>query len=246
MELIFRCKSENYRTLIYYFDSMPVFELPDEYVFPHPSLANPDGLLAVGGDLSVERLLLAYANGIFPWYVEGSDILWWSPNPRMVLFPDDLKVSASLKQTLRSGQYSVTFDQVFSQVIAQCALVKRAGQEGTWIVPEMRQAYIALHEAGFAHSVETWHGDRLVGGLYGVSLGRIFFGESMFHLRRDASKVALYHLVQRVKAWDFLLIDVQQETGHMQRLGARLINLETFLEILKKSLEFPTIKGNWC
>lgn len=225
---------------------MPVFELPDEHVFPHPSLANPDGLLAVGGDLSVERLLMAYANGIFPWYVEDSDILWWSPNPRMVLFPDKLKVSASLKQTLRSGRYSVTFDKAFPQVISKCALVKRSGQDDTWIVPEMQQAYLALHKAGFAHSVETWFGEKLVGGLYGVSLGHIFFGESMFYLRRDASKVALFHLVEQVKAWGFLLIDVQQETDHMKRLGAQLLNLDDFLNMIKKALAFPTIKGNWC
>lgn len=225
---------------------MPVFELPDDLIFPHPNLANSDGLLAIGGDLSVDRLLLAYANGIFPWYDEESPILWWSPNPRMVLFPDKLKISNSLKQVIKNEKFRVTFDQDFGAVISNCAGIRRAGQEGTWIVPEMREAYINLHEAGFAHSVEVWHEERLVGGLYGVSLGKIFFGESMFYLMRDASKVALFFLVEKLKSWEFHLIDSQQDTSHMRSLGCELIPLEKFLDLIKNALRYPTLQGKWC
>lgn len=225
---------------------MPVFELPDELIFPHPRLANSDGLLAIGGDLSVDRLLLAYANGIFPWFDEESPILWWSPNPRMVLLPDKLKISNSLKQVINKEKFMVTFDQDFGAVISNCAGMRRAGQEGTWIVPEMQEAYINLHEAGYAHSVEVWHDDRLVGGLYGVSLGKIFFGESMFHLMRDASKVALYFLVEKLKSWEFHLIDSQQDTPHMRSLGCELISMDKFLNLIKNALRYPTLQGKWC
>jgi len=212
---------------------MAVFELPQNLVFPHPRLANEDGLLAIGGDLSVDRLLLAYANGIFPWYTENSPVLWWSPDPRMVLFPDKFKISKSLMQVVRSGRYDITFDNSFEAVIRNCAETRRNDQEGTWIVPEMQEAYIELHAAGFAHSVETWHKGNLAGGLYGVSLGRMFFGESMFYNMRDASKVALYFLVERLKSWKFMAIDVQQDTSHLKSLGAETISLEKFLYLLK-------------
>jgi leucyl/phenylalanyl-tRNA---protein transferase len=225
---------------------MAVFELPQNLVFPHPRLANEDGLLAIGGDLSVDRLLLAYANGIFPWYTENSPVLWWSPDPRMVLFPDKFKISKSLMQVIRSERYNVTFDNDFEAVIRNCAEARRNDQEGTWIVPEMQEAYIELHAAGFAHSVETWHKGKLAGGLYGVSLGRMFFGESMFFNMRDASKVALYFLVERLKAWEFMAIDVQQDTTHLQSLGAASISLENFLDLLKNAIKHPTIKGKWC
>lgn len=224
---------------------MPVYHLTEKLIFPHPSLANDDGLLAIGGDLSVGRLLLAYANGIFPWYDEASPILWWSPNPRMVLYPDNLKVSESLHQSIRNKNTSVRFDTDFERVIKNCARVERPGQPGTWITPEMQTAYIELHRQGFAHSVETYYRDELVGGLYGVSLGRIFFGESMFHLRRDASKVALFHLVEKLKSWNFDLIDVQQDTPHLRKLGGQLLQLDDFLGVLQKSLKFPTRRGKW-
>lgn len=225
---------------------MAVFELPQDMVFPHPGLANEDGLLAVGGDLSLDRLLLAYANGIFPWYTEDSPILWWSPDPRMILFPDKFKISKSLMQIIRSKRFDVTFDKDFESVIRCCAAANRHDQDGTWIVPEMQKAYIELHAAGFAHSVEAWFDGRLAGGLYGVSLGRMFFGESMFFNKRDASKVALYFLVERLKSWKFMAIDVQQDTPHLKSLGAEAINLESFLELLKNALKHPTIKGKWC
>ncbi|MBE0639716.1 MAG: leucyl/phenylalanyl-tRNA--protein transferase [Bacteroidales bacterium] len=225
---------------------MPVFELSDELIFPHPKLAEKDGLLAYGGDLCVERLLLAYSNGIFPWYDEDSPIMWWSPNPRMVLFPEKIKISDSLSRTLRSEKFKVTFDHDFEQVIRRCAAVQRPGQHGTWIVPEMQEAYIRLYQAGFAHSAETWHEGKLVGGLYGVSLGRMFFGESMFHLMRDASKVALVHLVGQLTKWDFHLIDAQQDTEHMRSLGGELVSIDRFLELINNALQYPTIKGKWC
>lgn len=225
---------------------MPVFELSDELIFPHPKLAEKDGLLAYGGDLCVERLLLAYSNGIFPWYDEDSPIMWWSPNPRMVLFPEKLKISDSLSRTLRSDKFKVTFDHDFDHVIRRCAAVQRPGQHGTWIVPEMQEAYIRLHQAGFAHSVETWYEGKLVGGLYGVSLGRMFFGESMFHLVRDASKVALVHLAEQLTKWDFQLIDAQQDTEHMRSLGGELVSIDKFLEMINNALPYPTIKGKWC
>ena len=169
---------------------MPIFRLPREVVFPDPSLAEPDGLLAVGGDLSPERLLRAYAEGIFPWFNEGSPILWWSPDPRLVLFPDELHVSSSLARTLRRGRYRVTADQAFGRVIRACSWTERPGQDGTWITDEMIAAYEELHRLGFAHSFEAWSGETLAGGLYGVSLGGAFFGESMFSERADASKAA--------------------------------------------------------
>ncbi|OYT13007.1 MAG: leucyl/phenylalanyl-tRNA--protein transferase [Bacteroidetes bacterium 4572_114] len=224
---------------------MPVFELTNELVFPHPSQAEDDGLLAIGGDLSSDRLLLAYANGIFPWFNEGEPILWWSLNPRLVLFPEKLRVSKSLKQSIRNKKYAVTFDENFEGVIRQCAVAKRFGQQDTWICKEMIEAYIKLHREGFAHSVEIKFDDRLVGGLYGISLGRVFYGESMFFKMPDASKVALYYLVEKLKSWDFMVIDAQQDTPHMRSLGAETIPLDAFHEILTESTKHQTIRGNW-
>jgi leucyl/phenylalanyl-tRNA--protein transferase len=224
---------------------MPVYNLPDDLVFPHPSLADEDGLLAIGGDLSPDRLLLAYANGIFPWYGEGQPILWWSLNPRLVLFPNRLKVSKSMWQSIRSKKFEITFDRDFEKVIRNCAATKRPQQDGTWIGDGMIEAYIKLYELGFAHSVEATLKGQLVGGLYGVSLGRMFYGESMFANVNDASKVALYHLVEKLKTWNFLAIDAQQDTAHMRSLGAETIPLEDFLEMLNESSEFETMRGNW-
>lgn len=224
---------------------MPVYALTGKIIFPDPGLANGDGLLAVGGDLSPERLLLAYSNGIFPWYSVGDPILWWSPDPRMVLFPDKFKVSKSLKQTLRTKNFEVRFDTAFEEVIDNCSKVPRFGQGGTWITKEMKEAYIHLHRLGFAHSAETYFDGKLAGGLYGISLGKAFFGESMFYKERDASKIALYFLVEKLKGWDFLFLDAQVETAHLKRLGAENISRNTFLELLKKALQYPTIKNKW-
>ncbi len=217
----------------------------DRGYFPEPSHPVEEGLLAAGGTLSVEVLLEAYSKGIFPWYSEGSPVLWWSPDPRMVLFPERFKVSRSLSQTLRKGGFMVRMDTAFGDVIEQCARQTRPGQKGTWITGEMIQAYLGLHREGFAHSVEVFREDLLVGGLYGVSLGRTFFGESMFHLERDASKVALYHLVEFTKANGFDMIDTQQSTRHLRSLGAEEISREEFLGLLGKSLDHETLRGKW-
>lgn len=224
---------------------MPLFKLTDELIFPNPELSLKDGLLAVGGDLSIERLLLAYKNGIFPWYDDQSPILWWSPNPRMVLFPKKLKISKSLWQVIHQKKFEVKVDEDFSSVIKNCATAPRADQPGTWITNEMILAYINLHENGFAHSFEAYYDGQLVGGLYGVSLGRIFFGESMFHKMNDASKVALYYLTEKVKSWKFLLIDAQQDTPHMRRMGAKTIPRKDFLAFLDESSQYRTYKGKW-
>jgi leucyl/phenylalanyl-tRNA--protein transferase len=215
------------------------------YLFPDPETARPDGLLAAGGDLEPETLLEAYARGIFPWYSEGSPILWWSPDPRMLFFPGDLHISHSLRQTLRSGRYTCTFDEAFEEVIEACAHIPRKEGEGTWITPEMKEAYIRLHELGYAHSVETWYEGEMVGGLYGVSLGHAFFGESMFHRMRDASKTALWHLVQWCREKEFRFIDAQMPTEHLARLGARTVTRKDFLKLLKESLQYPTLRGKW-
>lgn len=224
---------------------MPIFRLVDDLVFPPPDYADPSGLLAVGGDLSSERLLEAYRAGIFPWYSDDQPILWWSPDPRFVLELDEFKLSRSLGKTLRRKVFQVTFDRVFDEVIAACASVPREGQSGTWITPEMQEAYVNLHGLGYAHSVETWFKGELVGGLYGVSLGKAFFGESMFHRKADASKVALAILVQKLKSWDFQFIDSQMTTDHMARLGAREVPRRIFLKRLKSALRHPTKRGKW-
>ena len=224
---------------------MPIFRLNKELSFPDPSYAEKEGVLAIGGDLSVDRLILAYANGIFPWPRKDAPILWWSPDPRMVLFPRNFIVSHSLRQLVRSGKYSYTIDKDFESVIRQCAMIPRKGQEDTWITDEMIEAYIILHEEGFAHSVETWFKGQLVGGLYGVSIGRAFFGESMFYQERDASKFAFYQLVKLLKHWNFELIDAQQDTSHLKSLGAINIPRKEFMEKLEQAIAHPTYKGNW-
>ena len=195
------------------------------------ALDEPNGLLAAGGDLSPERILTAYRAGIFPWFNEDDPILWWSPNPRMVLFPNELKISRSLKKTLRNKPYEVRVDSAFSQVMHACA-APRKDQLGTWIHPEMVKAYTTLHEMGFAHSIETWMDDELVGGLYGLALGKIFFGESMFSRQPDVSKIALVHLVEQLKNWGFGLIDCQVNTTHLASLGARDISRKEFSQKL--------------
>jgi len=223
---------------------MPVYRLPEAIVFPPAECAVGSGLLAVGGDLSPERLLAAYREGIFPWYAEGEPILWWSPDPRFVLFPGELRVSRSMRQFLQKGILRITFDHAFRGVIAACRK-PRPGQDGTWITEEMRKAYIALHDLGYAHSVEVWHEEKLAGGLYGVSLGRVFFGESMFSALENASKAALITLVSRLRELDFELIDCQVESAHLASLGARPLPRHEFCAFLKRSLRHETLRGNW-
>lgn len=212
---------------------MPLFELTNELVFPDVELAEPNGLLAVGGDLSVPRLMLAYRSGIFPWYGEEQPILWWSPNPRFVLFPDRLKVSKSLERVIKSGRFTVTVNRAFGAVIDNCRHIRRRGQESTWITPAMQQAYSNLHAAGHAHSVEVWRGDRLAGGLYGVVVGRCFCGESMFSLESDASKVALVHLVREPLPAGLEIVDCQVGTPHLGRMGAEEIPRAEFVRRLR-------------
>jgi leucyl/phenylalanyl-tRNA---protein transferase len=224
---------------------MPIFRLVEDPVFPPPNYADPSGLLAVGGDLSSERLLEAYRAGIFPWYSDDQPILWWSPDPRLVLELDDFKTSRSLHKILKKGIFEVTFDRAFEEVIRACASVPRGGQSGTWITDEMREAYIHLHGLGYAHSVESWFGGKLAGGLYGVSLGKAFFGESMFHLKSDASKVALATLVNKLRIWDFHFIDAQMTTEHMLNLGAKELPRRIFLKHLQSALRHPTKRGRW-
>lgn len=224
---------------------MPIFRLIEEPIFPPPDYADPSGLLAVGGDLSTERLLEAYRVGIFPWYSEDQPILWWSPDPRFVLYLEDFKVSRSLRKTLKKGVFRVTLDRAFEEVIDACAAIAREDQNGTWIVPEMKQAYVNLHGLGYAHSVETWFNGELAGGLYGVSLGKAFFGESMFHHKTDASKVALAVLVEKLKTWRFHFIDSQLATEHMLSLGAREVPRRLFLKQLGSALGQPTKRGKW-
>ncbi len=212
--------------------------------FPDPRRATPDGLLACGGDLSPERLLAAYESGVFPWY-ESGPILWFSPDPRMVLLPSQLRVSRSLRRSLGRTGVEVRFDTAFEAVIRACAETPRAGQSGTWITPEMIEAYCRLHSQGYAHSAEAWQGEELVGGLYGVSLGAAFFGESMFAWRDDASKMAFVQLVHRLNDWNFQLIDCQIYTEHLARFGAVLWPRTRFLAALEIALESPTRRGSW-
>lgn len=223
---------------------MPLFRLSDEIAFPPPELSEPDGLLAVGGDLSVDRLLMAYRMGIFPWYAQENPILWWSPDPRLVLFPDEFHLSRRLKRTLKQEKFTVTYDTAFESVIEGCA-GERKDPGGTWILPEMSSAYVNLHRAGFAHSVEVWRQEKLVGGLYGVSLGGCFFGESMFSRVSDASKVALSSLVSFARRADFDMIDCQVTSDHLLSLGARELTRWEFLQRLGASLKKATLKGMW-
>jgi leucyl/phenylalanyl-tRNA--protein transferase len=223
-----------------------IHRLGREVAFPDPARAEPDGLLAVGGDLSPERLLAAYAAGIFPWFDDRSPILWWSPDPRLVLEPAELHVSRSLARTLRRGTYRVTADEAFEEVIRRCAGRERPGQRGTWITAEMAEAYVRLHRLGFAHSFEAWEGDALAGGLYGVSLGAAFFGESMFADRRDASKVALARAVPWLRERGVSLVDCQVRTEHLVSLGAREVPRRAFLARLRRALEAPTLRGRWA
>lgn len=216
---------------------MPIFRLPEEIIFPDSQLAEPDGLLAVGGDLVPARILAAYQRGIFPWYSEGEPILWWYPAPRLVLFPENFHLPKRLARTIRKNIFDVRADTAFAQVIAACASIRQAAGEGTWITEEMRNAYISLHELGFAHSLESWHEGELVGGLYGVCLDRVFFGESMFSSRNDASKVALAALIHNAEHLNIRAVDCQMTTAHLLRFGSREISREEFDELLEQFIQ---------
>jgi leucyl/phenylalanyl-tRNA---protein transferase len=224
---------------------MPVYQLSENLIFPPPEHAEPDGLLAVGGDLQVERLLLAYRMGIFPWYDEDTPILWWSPDPRLMLAPKELRVSKRLERTIKQAPFKITLDEAFEDVIRGCAHIKRQHQKGTWILDEMIKAYCRLHREGYAHSVESWEDGNLVGGLYGVALGRVFFGESMFARVSDASKIAFVHLTRLLESWKFSLIDCQVTTSHLESFGAREVPRAKFLKMLQAALRYKTRQGKW-
>ena len=217
----------------------------DDFPSLDNALSEPNGLLCAGGDLTPPRLLQAYAKGIFPWYSPGEPILWWSPSPRMVLHPDEFRISHSLRKALRQKTYEVRLDTAFPSVIRACATMRRAGQAGTWITPEIQAAYVRLHELGYAHSVETWVNEQLVGGLYGIAIGKMFYGESMFAHVTDASKIALAHLVRYLDVRQFGLIDCQMNTAHLASLGAREIPRDTFIEQLRRLIEIPPQCGRW-
>jgi leucyl/phenylalanyl-tRNA--protein transferase len=226
---------------------MPVYLLTRDLVFPPPELAREDGLLAVGGDLSIPRLILAYRQGIFPWYNPGEPIFWWSPDPRLILKPSNLHVSRRLERIIRQGRLQVTLDLAFNEIIRACSETRIKKGEGTWLTPEMIEAYTKLHYLGKTHSVETWQRNRLVGGLYGVAIGRVFFGESMFTKVSDASKVAFVSLVRQLSEWDFAMIDCQVTTWHLLSLGAKEMPRSFFLERLKKLIDLPSKapNGKW-
>ncbi len=224
---------------------IPVLGPSDAFPPVEHALVDPDGLLAAGGGLSVERLVDAYAHGIFPWFNAGDPVLWWSPDPRMVLFERDLHISRSLERRLRKRDYRVTMDRSFGQVMRGCA-APRPHERGTWIVPAMMRAYERLHEAGVAHSIEVWIDEELAGGLYGVALGRMFFGESMFTRRTDASKIALVHLLTQLARWEFPLMDCQMSTSHLASLGARDIPRHEFTRIIAPLVVKPSVPGPWA
>jgi leucyl/phenylalanyl-tRNA--protein transferase len=215
--------------------------------FPPPEFARrePNGLLCAGGDLTPQRIVQAYINGIFPWYSPGEPILWWSPDPRMVLFPSEFKISRSLRKTLRKGDYEVRLDTRFRDVVQACASQARPGQPGTWITPEIQDAYVRLHELGYAHSVETWIDGRLAGGLYGIAIGKMFYGESMFARVTDASKIAIAHLARFLGEQGFGMIDCQMNTAHLASLGAREIPREDFIRVLQALAAIPPLCGLW-
>lgn len=231
--------------------NVPFWLEPKPVMFPPTNLAltEPNGLLAVGGDLTPEWLLQAYSNGIFPWFNPGEPILWWTPNPRSVLFIDSLKIKRSLRKTIQKLEWdeslTVTLDQNFSDVMQACATVPREGQDGTWISPEMLAAYQSLHQSGHAHSVEVWQDGQLVGGLYGIAIGKMFFGESMFSKVSDSSKIALVALAMQLKAWGFKLIDTQVETPHLNSLGACTISRVEFEELIQQQINQPFKPQKW-
>jgi leucyl/phenylalanyl-tRNA--protein transferase len=223
---------------------MPIFALNEQIIFPPVNLAERSGILAVGGDLSPERLIEAYRRGIFPWYSEGDPIIWWSPDPRFVLFPAETYISKTMRQVLRRKVFEVSFDRDFRAVMRGCQ-GPRKREKGTWITEEMMEAYIRLHESGIAHSIETWQNGELTGGLYGISLGRCFFGESMFTRVSNASKAAFITLSMRLRELGFVIIDCQVYTSHLESLGARHITRDEYIAILEEGLMYETIQGSW-
>ncbi len=224
---------------------MPLFRLSERVEFPPAGLARSDGLLCIGGDLSPQRLVLAYQNGIFPWFSNNEPILWWSPDPRLVLFPSEIRVSKSLKKKIRKSPFQVRLNTAFEQTIVACSQPRKENDKGTWLVDEMIEAYIELNQMGVAHSVETWHKNQLVGGLYGICMGRSFFGESMFSLESDASKIALVALAHYLSHHGFDLIDCQVTTDHLLTMGAVEISRNAFLDTLKHSLTGTTDPRLW-
>jgi leucyl/phenylalanyl-tRNA--protein transferase len=223
---------------------IPWLELGDPFPPVEEALRDPNGLLAAGGDLSTPRLLQAYERGIFPWFGDGDPVLWWSPDPRMVLATDEMRVTRSLRKTIRAGRFRITADTAFPSVMAACA-EPRPDQDGTWITSDVFDAYCTLASLGVAHSIEAWEGTTLVGGLYGVALGRMFFGESMFARRSDASKVALAHLVRQLRRWGFPLIDCQMSTSHLASLGARTVSRAEFLTVVRRCVSEPAVPAPW-
>jgi leucyl/phenylalanyl-tRNA--protein transferase len=224
---------------------MPVFQLTNDIIFPAPDFAEPDGLLAIGGDLSSPRLITAYRQGIFPWFSEGDPILWWSPAPRLVLFPEQFHLPRRLGRTIRKQLFQVSADTAFAEVISSCGSLRKESGDGTWITKEMKDAYIHLFELGFAHSVECWFEGELAGGLYGVCLDRVFFGESMFSRKNDASKVALATLVRYAEQVGIRAIDCQMSTAHLLRFGSREIEREEFQEILERFIQIIVPQKKW-
>jgi leucyl/phenylalanyl-tRNA--protein transferase len=224
---------------------MPLFRLSEKLEFPPAWLARSDGLLCIGGDLSSKRLLLAYEKGIFPWFSENEPLLWWSPDPRLVLFPENIHISKSLKKKIKRSPFDIKIDNAFEETIRSCAFVRKKRDEGTWIMPEMVAAYTKLHRLGYAHSIEAWNDNKLVGGLYGVCIGGSFFGESMFFFESDASKIALVALVNFLKKNNFDLIDCQVTTHHFLDMGAVEISRNSFLDIIQKSVKREDIKKIW-
>jgi leucyl/phenylalanyl-tRNA--protein transferase len=225
---------------------MPVFLLNEELVFPNPEDANVDGLLAIGGDLRPDRLLLAYEMGLFPWYSPPDPVLWWCPDPRCVLYCKEVKISKSMRNVINRKQFAITYDEAFVEVMKGCRDTPRNGQDGTWISNEVIESYRYLHRLGVAHSVEAWYEGRLVGGLYGLSIGKMFFGESMFSAMSNASKAAFIHLAQALDTLGFELIDCQIYNDHLGTLGARHIPRSTFLSTLAAALQHDTLRGNWA
>jgi leucyl/phenylalanyl-tRNA--protein transferase len=231
------------KLISYYLERTRLDYNNDDYIFPHPETSDKQGLLVIGGDLSPQRILQAYSQGIFPWYEPGCPVLWWSPNPRLILKPDEFKLSRSLKKSLKKS-FRLSIDTAFQQVITACATYSDRLNK-TWITNEMMEAYTRLHHMGYAHSFEVWEKNDLVGGLYGISLGSAFFGESMFHTVTDASKIALYFLCKTMSAWDFDFIDCQMPTPHLLSLGAKIISRKEFLHRLSLALEHQNKKGIW-
>lgn len=216
---------------------MPVYGLTKELIFPDPELSEEDGLLAIGGDLSLKRLILAYCNGIFPWYNEGEPIQWWCPKPRFIIIPDEVKISKSMKKVIKKGEFTVTFNNDFQGVISNCKSLRENNGEGTWISEEMKSAYINLFNNGYGMSVESYIGDEFVGGLYGVKIGKCFFGESMFSKVSNASKIALIILAERLKSEGFIFIDCQMHTNHLESMGGKFVEWSTFKDLLNRGLE---------